>query len=71
MTDRLGNGKKIRMLTVIDEYTRKCLMIRVDYHLKSDDVIDVLSTLFLTQGVPEYIRSDNVLYREEIGLFSQ
>ncbi len=59
VTDRLGNGKKIRMLTVIDEYTRKCLMIRVDYHLKSDDVIDVLSTLFLTQGVPEYIRSDN------------
>lgn len=59
MTDRLGNGKKIRMLTVIDEYTRKCLMIGLDYQLKSDDVIDVLSTLFLTQGIPEYIRSDN------------
>lgn len=59
VTDRLGNGKKIRMLTVIDEYTRKCLMIQVDYQLKSDDVIDVLSTLFLTQGIPEYIRCDN------------
>lgn len=34
-------------------------MIRIDYQLKSDDVIDVLSTLFLTQGIPEYIRSDN------------
>lgn len=59
VNDRLSNGKKIRMLTVIDEYTRKCLMIRVDYQLKSDDVIDVLSTLFLTQGIPDYIRSDN------------
>jgi transposase InsO family protein len=59
VSDRLTNGKKIKMLTVIDEYTRKCLTIRVGYQLKSDDVIDVLSTLFLTQGIPEYIRSDN------------
>ena len=47
------------MLTVIDEYTRECLTIRVDYQLKSDDVLDVLSTLFLTKGLPDYIRSDN------------
>lgn len=59
VSDRLSNGKKIRMLTVIDEYTRKCLTIRIDYQLKSDDVLDVLSTLFLTQGIPAYIRSDN------------
>ena len=59
VSDRLSNGKKIRMLTVIDEYSRKCLTIRVDYQLKSDDVLDVLGTLFLTQGLPEYIRSDN------------
>ena len=59
------------MLTVIDEYTRECLTIRVDYQLKSDDVLDVLSTLFLTKGLPDYIRSDNVLYKEEVGLSSQ
>lgn len=59
VSDRLSNGKKIRMLTVIDEYTRECLSIHIDYQLKSDDVIDVLSTLFLTKGIPEYIRSDN------------
>ena len=59
VSDRLSNGKKIRMLTVLEEYTRKCLTIRVDYQLKSDDVIDVLSTLFLTEGIPKYIRSDN------------
>ena len=57
--DRLHCGKKIRMLTVIDEYTRKCLAIRVGLSLKSDDVLDVLSTLFITEGVPNYIRSDN------------
>ena len=57
--DRLHSGKKIRMLTVIDEYTRKCLAIRVGLSLKSDDVLDVLSTLFITEGVPNYIRSDN------------
>ena len=59
VSDRLSNGKKYRMLTVIDEYTRKCLTIRVDYQLNSDDVLDVLSTLFLTHAIPEYIRSDN------------
>ena len=57
--DSLHSGKKIRMLTVIDEYTRKCLAIRVGFSLKSEDVLDVLSTLFITEGVPEYIRSDN------------
>jgi transposase InsO family protein len=55
VSDRLHNGKRIRMLTVIDEYTRKCLAIRVGFSLKSDDVLDTLSTLFITEGVPEYI----------------
>ena len=59
VSDRLHNGKSMRMLTVIDEYTRKCLAIRVGSSLKSDDVLDTLSTLFITEGVPEYIRSDN------------
>lgn len=59
VSDRLSNGKKIRMLTLIDEFTRECLSIRVDYRLKSDDVLDELSTLFLTKGMPDYIRSDN------------
>jgi len=59
VSDRLHNGKRIRMLTVIDEYTRKCLAIRVGFSLKADDVLDTLSTLFITEGVPGYIRSDN------------
>jgi len=59
VTDRLKSGKRIRMLTVIDEFTRKCLAIRVGSSLKSDDVLDTLSTLFITEGTPDYIRSDN------------
>lgn len=59
VSDRLYNGKKIRMLTVIDEYTRKCLAIRVGSSLKADDVLETLSTLFITEGVPDYVRSDN------------
>ena len=59
VSDRLHNGKKIRMLTVIDEYTRKCLAIRVGSSLKADDVLETLSTLFIKEGVPDYIRSDN------------
>ena len=59
VSDRLYNGKKVRMLTVIDEYTRKCLAIRVGSSLKADDVLETLSVLFITEGVPDYIRSDN------------
>jgi len=59
VADRLSNGKKIRMLTVIDEYSRKCLAIRIERTLQSDDVLETLSNLFLTEGLPDYIRSDN------------
>ena len=47
------------MLNVIDEFTRECLAIRVSRKLKSIDVIDVLSDLFILRGVPGHIRSDN------------
>jgi transposase InsO family protein len=47
------------MLTVIDEYSRTCLAIRVARRLKSHDVLDVLSDLFITEGMPNFIRSDN------------
>ena len=62
--DRTHNGRKFRMLNVIDEFTRECLAIRVDRRLKSTDVIDVLSDLFILRGVPGHVRSDNVLCRE-------
>ncbi|WLR99394.1 IS3 family transposase [Shinella sumterensis] len=57
--DRTHNGRKIRMLNVIDEFTRECIAIRVERKLKAIDVIDVLSDLFILRGVPTHIRSDN------------
>ena len=57
--DRTHEGKKYRMLNIIDEFTHECLAIRIDRRLKSIDVIDVLSDLFILRGVPGHIRSDN------------
>jgi putative transposase len=58
--DRTHDGRKYPMLNVVDEFTRECLSIRINQTLKSSDVIDVLSDLFILRGVPEHIRPDNV-----------
>jgi putative transposase len=57
--DRTRDGKAFRMLTVIDEYTRECLAIKVGRAFKSMDVIETLADLFLLKGLPDYLRSDN------------
>jgi hypothetical protein len=57
--DRTHDGRKYRMLDVIDEFTHECLAVRVSRRLKSTDVIDVPSDLFVLRGVPSHIRSDN------------
>ena len=57
--DRTHDGRAIRMLTIMDEYTRECLGLEVSRKLNSTDVIDKLFELFITRGIPEYIRSDN------------
>jgi putative transposase len=57
--DRTHDGRKYRMLNIIDEFSRECLAIRIDRKLKSTDVIDVLADLFTLRGVPGYVRSDN------------
>ena len=52
-------GRPMKMLTIIDEYTRECLAIVVERRLNSEDVLATLYGLFIERGVPEYIRSDN------------
>jgi transposase InsO family protein len=47
------------MLTVIDEFTRRCLAVVVARKLRSDDVLHCLTDLFVAHGPPEHIRSDN------------
>ena len=57
--DRTHDGRTIRMLTVIDEFTRECLAIEVARRLRHDDVLHVLAGLFTRHGPPDHIRSDN------------
>ena len=64
--DRTQDGRTFRMLTVIDEFTRRCLAIVVARGLKSDDVLHCLADLFITHGPPEHVRSDNVLRWEHL-----
>ena len=59
LEDRTERGGKLRMLAIIDEYTRECLAIRVAPSIPALVVVGVLEWLFLTRGVPKYLRSDN------------
>jgi putative transposase len=53
------DGRTLRILVLIDEYTRECLALRVERRLNSFEVIDTLADVMLQRGVPEHIRSDN------------
>ena len=53
------DGRTLRILVLIDEYTRECLALRVERRLNSLDVIDTLADVMLRRGIPEHIRSDN------------
>jgi putative transposase len=56
---RTERGRKLRMLTILDEYTRECLTIHVARSISSRQVIAVLEWLFLLRGAPGHLRSDN------------
>jgi transposase InsO family protein len=53
------DGRKLRLLTLIDEFTRECLAIRVARRINSFGVIETMADAMLVYGVPEHIRSDN------------
>tara|TARA_B100000809_G_scaffold52071_1_gene47323 strand:+ start:338 stop:1264 length:927 start_codon:yes stop_codon:yes gene_type:complete len=57
--DRTERGGKLRMLTVLDEFTRESHAIRVERSITSQQVIDTLQWLFMMHGTPKHIRSDN------------
>ena len=59
MSARTHEGKTLRLLTLIDEYTRECLAIRVERRMGSQEVIETLSDVMLWKGIPEHLRSDN------------
>ena len=57
--DRTDKGSTLKMLTMLDEYTRQCLAIRVERQIKSGQVLATLWQAMMTYGIPEHIRSDN------------
>jgi putative transposase len=57
--DRTERGQMLKLLTVVDEYTRECHAIRVERRLDSVAVIDTLAALVAEHGAPAYVRSDN------------
>ena len=59
LESRTERASKLRMLTILDEYTRECLTIQVARSISSRQVIQLLEWLFLVRGAPSYLRSDN------------
>ena len=59
LEDRTERGGKLRILVIIDEYTRECLAMRIAPSIPARAVVEVLEWLFLTRGVPKHLRSDN------------
>jgi transposase InsO family protein len=59
VADRTTDGRPLKFLTLLDEYTRECLAIHVDRHIKTDHVMQKLTEMFVERGTPAYLRSDN------------
>jgi transposase InsO family protein len=59
LVDRTEDGRQLKLLVVIDEYTRECLALEVLRSFTALDVVEVLQYLFAVRGRPEHLRSDN------------
>jgi transposase InsO family protein len=57
--DRTENGRALKMMPVVDEYSRECLCIEVARSITSEEVVKTLASLFARRGEPAFIRSDN------------
>jgi putative transposase len=59
MLDSTADGRAIRILTIVDEFTRECLAIHLERSMPAVVILEVLERLFRERGGPEYLRSDN------------
>ena len=57
--DQTEDGSRLKMLPIVDEFTRECLLIDVERSITAKDVIATLEYLFAVRAVPAYLRSDN------------
>ncbi len=56
--DSTEDGRRLKLMPVVDEYSRECLTIDLERSITSEEVVDNLHRLFSERGEPEYIRSD-------------
>ncbi len=66
VSTRTHDGRSVRLLNLIDEHTRESLLVRAERRWSSSRVISALADVMVMKGVPEHLRSDNVLTREGI-----
>jgi transposase InsO family protein len=59
VSDRTEDGRRVKILAIVDEYTRECLCLHVSRHITSQDVIEQLAILIQERGAPKFVRSDN------------
>ena len=59
MHDRLGDGRSIRTMNIVDDFTRECVALELSYSFGSLDVIRVLDLLCVRRGRPQTIRFDS------------
>ena len=59
MEDRTETGRKLRVLTVADEFTRECVAVEVEHRMNARSLAATLLRLFAERGGPKYVRSDN------------
>ena len=57
--DRTATGQPLKWLAITDEYTRECLALEVDRSITADRIVEILTSLFVSRGIPKHIRSDN------------
>ncbi len=71
VSDALFDGRRIRALTPVDNYTREALAIVIDSAIRSEHVVEAVEAVAARRGAPRLIRVDNVLYREAEGCSGQ
>ena len=59
VSDALFNGRRFRALTVIDQFTRECLAIYADPHIKGEQVVALMRQLTASRGIPKRLQTDN------------
>ena len=59
MIDETQDGRRLKMIPIVDEYSRECLSIEVERSITAEDVVSTLASLFRQRGEPAFIRSDN------------